>query len=290
MGTYELSLIAIVSINVLLALSLNIITGLCGQVSLGHAAFFGTGAYVAALLAGSGASIFVSMTAAGVATSLLGLLVGLASLRVRADFLAITTMGVGFVFVGFVRKQNWLGAEMGLSNIPDHGLGEWGFVVLCVTLVCLVALLTAYIKRSWLGFAFVAVADDEDTSRTIGINAAAYKLAAFIIGTFLAGVAGATYAYFTRFLVPGAFGFGVSISILAMVILGGLGSVWGVMFAAIALTLLPEFIRVINDYKIFIYGLLLLLVMRFVPGGLADLVKRWPPLWARVRGRRWKAS
>ena len=171
-------------------------------------------------------------------------------------------MGVGFVFVGFVRKQNWLGAEMGLSNIPDHGLGDAGFVGVCLALVVAIALLSAYIKQSWLGFGFAAVADDEDTSRTLGIDAAAYKVTAFVIGTFLAGVAGATYAYFTRFLIPGAFGFGVSISILAMVIVGGVGSIWGVIVAAVALTLLPEFIRVVNDYKIFIYGVLLVLTMR----------------------------
>jgi branched-chain amino acid transport system permease protein len=285
MSAYEISLIAIVSINVMLALSLNIITGLCGQVSLGHAAFFGVGAYAAAVLASLGVPLVGAMAAAAVAASLLGLLVGLASLRVRDDFLAITTMGVGFVFVGFVRKQNWLGAEMGLSNIPDHGLGDIGFVALCLLLVVAMAALTIYIKQSWLGFGFAAVADDEDTARTLGIDAAAYKLTAFVVGTCLAGIAGATYAYFTRFLIPGAFDFTVSISILAMVIIGGAGSVWGVVVAAVALTLLPEFIRVVNDYKIFIYGLLLLLTMRFLPGGLADLVRRWPVFRRAGRGR-----
>jgi branched-chain amino acid transport system permease protein len=277
-GAYEVSLIVIVAINIMLALSLNIITGLCGQVSLGHAAFFGVGAYAAAVLGNLGVPYLVTLPLAGLAGCLLGLLVGLASLRVRADFLAITTMGVGFVFVGFVRKQNWLGAEMGLSNIPDHGLGDQGFVVVCLVLVVAMALLTAYIKRSWLGFGFAAVADDEDTSRTLGIDSAAYKLTAFVIGTFLAGVAGATYAYFTRFLVPGAFGFSISIGILAMVIVGGVGSIWGVIVAAAALTLLPEFVRVVNDYKIFIYGVLLVLTMRFAPGGLAGLVGRLPAL------------
>lgn len=278
LGAYEVSLIVIVSINIMLALSLNIITGLCGQVSLGHAAFFGVGAYAAAVLGDLGAPFALVLPLAGVMGCLLGLLVGLASLRVRADFLAITTMGVGFVFVGFVRKQKWLGAEMGLSNIPDHGLGDGGFVLVCLALVVAIALLSAYIKRSWLGFGFAAVADDEDTSRSLGIDAAAYKLAAFVLGTFLAGVAGAAYAYFTRFLVPGAFGFGISISILAMVIVGGVGSIWGVIVAAAALTLLPEFIRVVNDYKIFLYGVLLVLTMRFAPGGLAGFFARLPRL------------
>jgi branched-chain amino acid transport system permease protein len=270
-GAYEITLVAVVSINLMLALGLNLITGFCGQVSLGHAAFFGTGAYAAALVAG-GLPLPVVLLVAGLVACALGLLVGVASLRVREDFLAITTMGVGFVFVGVVRKQGFLGAEMGLTDIPDHGLGDLGFVGLCLALVALMALLTWHIKRSWMGFGFAAVADDERTARTLGINAAAYKLVAFVIGTFLAGVAGAVYAYFTRFIIPGAFGFTVSISILTMVIVGGVGSIWGVVVAAVLLTLLPEFSRVINDYKLLLYGALIVATMRFAPGGLAGMV------------------
>lgn len=270
-GAYEITLVAVVSINLMLALGLNLITGFCGQVSLGHAAFFGTGAYAAALVAG-GLPLPAVLLVAGLFACALGLLVGVASLRVREDFLAITTMGVGFVFVGVVRKQGFLGAEMGLTDIPDHGLGDLGFVGLCLVLVALMALLTWHIKRSWMGFGFAAVADDERTARTLGINAAAYKLAAFVVGTFLAGVAGAVYAYFTRFIIPGAFGFTVSISILTMVIVGGVGSIWGVVVAAVLLTLLPEFSRVINDYKLLLYGALIVATMRFAPGGLAGVV------------------
>jgi branched-chain amino acid transport system permease protein len=272
MGAYELTLVAVVSINVMLALSLNLITGFCGQVSLGHAAFFGTGAYAAALLAAAGWPLPAVLVAGGITAAALGLLVGFTSLRVREDFLAITTMGVGFVFVGFVRKQGWLGAEMGLTNIPDHGLGDIGFIAVCLVLVVAMAVVSAHIKRSWLGFGFAAVADDEATARTLGINVPLYKLAAFVIGTFLAGVAGAVYVYFTRFIIPGAFGFTVSISILSMVIVGGVGSLWGVVVAAVLLTLLPEFSRVINDYKLLLYGALIVLTMRFAPDGLAGLV------------------
>ena len=274
-GAYEITLVAVVSINLMLALGLNLITGFCGQVSLGHAAFFGTGAYAAALVAASGMPLVAVIAFAGLMASLIGLLVGFTSLRVREDFLAITTMGVGFVFVGFVRKQGWLGAEMGLTDIPDHGLGDLGFIGLCVLLVIAMAALTAHIKNSWLGFGFAAVAEDEATAKTLGIDAARYKLVAFVIGTFLAGVAGAVYAYFTRFIIPGAFGFTISISILSMVIVGGVGSIWGVVVASIVLTLLPEFSRVINDYKLLLYGGLIVLTMRFAPEGLAGLARRW---------------
>jgi branched-chain amino acid transport system permease protein len=287
-GAYEITLVAVVSNNLMLALGLNLITGFCGQVSLGHAAFFGTGAYAAALMAAAGVPLPAVMLLSGLAAAVIGLLVGFTSLRVRHDFLAITTMGVGFVFVGFVRKQGWLGAEMGLTDVPDHGLGDLGFVGLCLVLVVAMAVLTAHIKRSWLGFGFSAVAEDEATARTLGIDSARYKLVAFVIGTFLAGVAGAVYVYFTRFIIPGAFGFTVSISILSMVIVGGVGSIWGVVVASIVLTLLPEFSRVINDYKLLLYGGLIVLTMRFAPEGLAGLARKAMAL--RKGGGRWKAS
>lgn len=276
MSNYTLSLIALVGINALLALGLNLITGLCGQISLGHAAFFGTGAYAAALLAKSGEPLTVGIAGAAAAAAIFGFVVGLASLRVRHDFLAITTMGVGFLFLGVVRKQPLLGAELGLTGIPDHGLGPMGFAGLAAGLAFGAVLVSLHLRRSWAGFAFAAVGDDEDTARTIGISPTRFKLAAFVIGTALAGVAGALYASFTRFIIPDAFGFTVSISILAMVIVGGIGSVWGVLIATAALTLLPEGFRFVNDYKLLIYGALLLLVMRFAPDGLAGMFRRRP--------------
>ena len=273
MGAYELSLVALVSIYVVLALGLNLITGFCGQISLGHAAFFGMGAYMAALIAKSGLPFALALAAGCAAGAAFGLIVGFAALRVRHDFLAITTMGVGFLFLGVVRKQPGLGAELGISGIPDHGLGQAGFVALSAGIALAVILLSLHVRRSWAGFAFGAVADDEDAARALGIDAPRYKLAAFVIGTALAGIAGGLYAYFTRFIIPDAFGFTVSISILAMVIVGGIGSTWGVLVGAVGLTLLPELFRFVNDYKLLIYGALLLIVMRFAPDGLAGIAR-----------------
>ena len=129
-----------------------------------------------------------------------------------------------------------------------------------------------YLNRSWMGFAFRAVADDEQAARTIAIPASTYKLVAFAIGTAIAGLAGGLYAYFTQFIVPDSFGFILSVTLMAMVVIGGTGSTWGVVAAAIILTLLPEAFRFINDYRLLIYGGLLMLVMRFAPGGLAGIV------------------
>jgi len=274
MGAYEASLITIVGVNVILALSLNLISGFCGQISLGHAAFYGIGAYTAAMLTKAAVPFPVALAAGGALAGLVGVVVGLASLRVRDDFLAITTMGVGFLFLGLVRKQEWLGGELGISRIPDPDLGRLGYLAVVLALVALVVLFSLYLRRSWLGFAFASVAEDQDAARMVGIDVTRYKLAAFAMGTAIAGVAGGLYAHFTRFIIPDSFDFITSITVLAMVVIGGIGSTWGVVAGAVILTLLPELFRFVNEYKLLIYGGLLLAVMRFSPGGLAGLVGR----------------
>ena len=273
MGIYEISLATVVGINIILALGLNMITGFCGQISLGHAAFYGVGAYACAIMAKAGAPLPLAISAGMIAAGVLGLIVGLVSLRVRHDFLAITTMGIGFLFLGIVRQQEILGGEMGISGIPAPGLSKIGYLALVLILAALFAAFSLWIKRSWMGFAFDAVADDEDTARVVSVDVAAYKLAAFAMGTAMAGAAGGFYTYFARFLMPDDFGFITSISVLSMVAVGGIGSVLGVIVATIILTLMPEFFRFISDYKLLLYGTLLFAVMRFAPEGLAGLAR-----------------
>jgi len=140
--------------------------------------------------------------------------------------------------------------------------------------------LSFYVGRSWMGFAFRAVGEDEGAAATLGINAGAYKLAAFGIGTALAGVAGGLYAFFTQFITPDAFDFIFSVMLMAMVVIGGIGSTWGVVVAAVGLTLLPEAIRFVNDYRLLVFGGLLVLVIRLAPGGLATLMQN---LFLRAR-------
>jgi branched-chain amino acid transport system permease protein len=273
MGIYEISLATVVGINIILALGLNMISGFCGQISLGHAAFYGVGAYTAALFAKAGSPLPVAISAGMIAAGIVGLIVGLASLRVRHDFLAITTMGVGFLFLGIVRQQEILGGELGISAIPSSGFSKIGYLVLVLTLAALVTAFSLWIKRSWMGFAFDAVADDEDTARVVTVDVSAYKLAAFAMGTAMAGVAGGLYTFFARFLMPDDFGFITSITVLSMVAVGGIGSVFGVIIATIMLTLMPEFFRFISDYKLLVYGALLFAAMRFAPEGLAGMAQ-----------------
>jgi branched-chain amino acid transport system permease protein len=281
MSAYEISIVSIIGINVILAVSLNMISGFCGQISLGHGAFFGAGAYAAALAMVATASVPLAIAAALVTGSLLGVIVGFASLRVRSDFLAVTTIGVNFLFVGFVRKQAWLGGEMGISGIPATGLGAAGNMIMILLFACATVAFSFYVSRSWMGFAFRAVGEDEGAAATLGINSGAYKLAAFGIGTALAGLAGGLYTFFTQFITVDAFDFIFSVMLMAMVVIGGIGSTWGVVVAAVGLTLLPEAIRFVNDYRLLVFGGLLVLVIRLAPGGLAAMVRN---LFLRARG------
>jgi len=282
---YELSLATVVCINIILAVGLNLITGYCGQISLGHAAFYGIGAYTTALMAKAGLPGPVNLLAATLLTGVVGMVVGLTSLRVREDFLAITTMGVGFLFLGIVRQQeSLLGGELGISSIPSLGMDKDAFFILVLVLAGLTTVFSFYVKKTWMGFAFEAVADDEDTARILSVDVPAYKLAAFALGTALAGLAGGLYCYFARFIVPDDFGFITSITVLSMVAVGGIGSVFGVIFGTALLTLMPEFFRFISDYKLLVYGALLFAVMRFAPEGLAGLVHQMIHKIRRVPG------
>lgn len=277
---YEITLLTTMGISVIFALGLNIVAGFCGQVSLGHAAFYGIGAYTAAMMTKAGVPFLLVLAPAMLLAGAVGIVVGLASLRVRHDFLAITTMGVGFLFIGIVREIDWVGGEMGLSGIPSSGMGKMGFMLFVLALAVATAVLSYLLRRSWMGFTFDAIADDEDTAEILGIDVSRFKLAAFAIGTAVSGVAGALYAHHVRFIDPNSFGFVESVTVLAMVVVGGIGSIGGVAAAAAVMSIMPLLFQVIDDYKLLVYGLLLFAMMRLCPDGIAGLVKR---LW---RGRK----
>lgn len=268
---YYLSVATFAALNVVLAVGLNLITGFCGQVSLGHAAFYGVGAYSAAMLSVAGWPFAAALAAGAAVAGALGVVAGFAALRVREDFLAIVTMGLGFVFVGTARKLEWLGGEMGISRIPSP-LSKGGYAWLAISAAVLLIAFSLHVRRSWMGRAFDGVAQDELQAQTIGIDVPMYKIAAFFMGTAAAGFAGGMYAHMTQLIVPDSFGFVVSISVLAMVVIGGVGSTLGAAVGAVLLTVMPELFRVVNDYKLLVYGALLLVVMRFSPKGLAGFV------------------
>ncbi len=271
---YEIIVLTNMLIGILFALSLNVITGFCGQVSLGHAAFMGIGAYTSGMMTKAGLPFLLTFIPSMLLAAIAGLIVGLASLRVRHDFLAITTMGVVFLFTGIVRKQEFLGGEIGISGIPPPEFGRIGLMITSLICVLIFLLIILQIRRSWVGFSFSSISQDEDTARIMGINVPKFKLFAFIIGTAGAGLSGALYAHQVRYIGPDSFGFVESISVLAMVIIGGIGSIWGVIISAAILSVIPQFFQVIDDYKLLVYGLLLFVVMRFAPDGIGGILNK----------------
>jgi branched-chain amino acid transport system permease protein len=258
----------------MLAHSLNIITGHAGQISLGHAAFFGIGAYLSALLyTEAGFPFWISVPLAAIGAGIVGALLGIPCLRVRDDFLAITTMGINFVVEAIFLYIPFFGGAMGIGGI---NLPKWfgremtkpEYFILILVVFVLLLFLDLRMGRSWIGLAWASIREDEQAAGSMGVDVVRFKVLAFVLGSAIAGLAGGFYAHFLTFIMPQNFGFGQSIVILCMVVFGGIGTRWGPIVGAVFLGILPEISRPIMEYRILIYGVLLLAMMRFQPGGL----------------------
>jgi branched-chain amino acid transport system permease protein len=271
---YLITILITILIYAMLAHSLNIITGHAGQISLGHAAFFGIGAYTSAMLyAEAGFPFWISVPLAAVVAGIVGALLGIPCLRVRDDFLAITTMGINFVVEAIFLYIPFFGGAMGIGgiNLPkwfgrEMTKPEYFFLILVVFVLLL--LLDRQLGRSWIGLAWASIREDEQAAGAMGVDVVRFKVLAFILGSAIAGLAGGFYAHFLTFIMPQNFGFGQSIVILSMVVFGGIGTRWGPIVGAVILGILPEVSRPIMEYRTLIYGILLLGMMRFQPGWL----------------------
>ncbi len=271
---YAVTVATLVGISMILTLGLNTITGLAGQISLGHAAFFGVGAYASAILTVTyGWSFWAALPAACVAAGLVGAVVGLVAIRVREDFLAIATMGVNFVAVAVFLYFPFFGGALGFGGMPfpsvgGEPVGKPAFLGLVAAGVALALAVNLWLGRSWAGLALQAVREDETAASASGVDVRKFKVVAFTIGTALAGLAGSFYAHFLGFISAGDFGFPFSITILCMLVLGGIGTNRGALFGAFLLGVAPEIFRPLAEYRFLTYGTLLVLLMRYQPQGL----------------------
>ena len=271
---YLITILITILIYAMLAHSLNIITGHAGQISLGHAAFFGIGAYTSAMLyTEAGFPFWISVPLAAGVAGTVGALLGIPCLRVRDDFLAITTMGINFVVEAIFLYLPFFGGAMGIGgiNLPkwfgrEMTKPEYFFLILVVFVLLL--LIDRQLGRSWVGLAWASIREDEQAAGAMGVDIVRFKVLAFILGSAIAGLAGGFYAHFLTFIMPQNFGFGQSIVILCMVVFGGIGTRWGPVVGAVILGIFPEISRPIMEYRILIYGVILLGMMRFQPGGL----------------------
>ena len=266
-------------------MSLNLVNGHTGQFSLGHAGFMAVGAYgsaavslfIAPKLLGAdggsalaqGALFFVALLAGGLAAALAGLLVGVPSLRLRGDYLAIVTLGFGQIIKVVFENIEPLGGALGLNGIPPLTTISWvlaGAALTVFTVGCLI--------NSTYGRGFLAVRDDEVAAAAVGLDTTRLKVVAFVVAAFFAGIAGGLYGHYTLTITPSGFDFTKSIEIVVMVILGGMGNTLGVILAAALLTLLPEVLRPVAEYRAILYAALLIGLMLARPQGLFNFTRR----------------
>ncbi len=293
---YVITIVIPVGIWITLALSLNILIGYAGQVSLGHAAFFGIGAYAGAILSKRfGAPFWIEFLAAVLITAVVGAILGLPSLRVRHDFLVLATMGVNFVVVAVFKYVDFFGGALGIIDIPHpvilgYTFREGSFLILVLALALVALLVSWHLSRTWTGLAFLAIRGDEEAAGAVGVSVARTKIYAFTISAALAGGAGCLYAHYLQSLFPDTFVFVESIVILSMVVFGGVGTLRGPILGAIILKAGPELLRFVQGYRFTIYGGLLILTMIFQPMGLVgDDSFLWRNL-RRLFGKRGEAS
>ncbi len=275
MTAYILHLAILAGIYIILAVSLNLIIGYAGQVSLGHAAFFGIGAYVSTLVSLHWQVPFgPAALAAVLLTGLCGLALGLPTLRLKEDYLAIVTLGFGVIVDLFMRNLEITGGPDGIVGIPSPVILGLSFrppllyLLLVMAGVAITLLFTYLLVNSYHGRALRAIRDHETTAQVMGINSPAYKVAVFALAAALAGLAGSLFAHYLKHINYESFGLHTSIQILCMVVLGGMGSVAGSVVGAVILTALPETLRQFQAYQDLIYGGLLVALLILRPQGL----------------------
>jgi branched-chain amino acid transport system permease protein len=284
-SVYHVDLAVTIGIYALLAMGLNVAVGFAGLLNLGYAAFFAVGAYTYALLnLRFGCSFWPGLFLSGIASMAFGFIISIPTLRVRGDYLAITTLGFGEIIrIALNNLDSWTGGPNGLLGIDRPSVGSFHFSVspipyfyLVLVLVALTAYLLFRLSDSKMGRALVAIREDELAASCMGISAFKIKLTAFGLSAFIAGMAGCVFAAKQTIVTPDSFDFVLSVLILAMVVLGGLGNIWGAALGALILGILPELLRGFAVYRMLIFGLLMILVMIFRPQGLlgGQLIKR----------------
>ncbi len=276
---YFLQILVNIGIAIILALGLNVITGLTGQLSLGHAAFMSVGAFASAILTiKTGLPFTLNLILAGGISAMAGLLIGYPILRLTGDYLAICTLGFAEIVKVVFLNLEITNKALGLTVPPAKTSFPMPVIVWICAILAIVAI--TFLQNSRFGRALKAIRDDEIAAESMGINLTRYKLSSFALGTFLAGAGGSLYAHFLSYINPSDFSFLKSVDILSMIVLGGLGSVPGAVIGATVLAAAPEFLRFMSQYRMLVYGALLVFLMVFRPNGLlggvnfVDLVLR----------------
>ncbi len=261
------SIIVPVCVNIMLAVSLCLIVGFLGELTLGHASFMSIGAYTGALITLNTTALpvplafAIAILAGGLVAGLFGILIGVPVLRLKGDYLAIVTLGFGEIIKSIINSLTITGGAAGLSNIPKYSTYKQ-FTLIYIIMVLMI-LLIANLVHSRHGRAISSIRDNYIAAEATGIPVSRFKVTAFVISAVFAGIAGVIYAHNVGILKPGNFDYNKSIEILVMVVLGGMGNIKGSIIAALILTLLPEVLRGLDDYRMLMYAVVLIAMMIF---------------------------
>jgi len=293
-GTYYVTLLNLIGIHIIIVLGLNLLMGYAGQISLGHAAFFGLGAYASGILTATYKVEPVLALAAGLLLSAgVAILVGIPALKLKGYYLAMATLGFGIIVAIALQQLDWLtGGPSGFMGIPPFSLFGWQFqsptagFFLVWAMVGFLLFLSLNIVDSRLGRALRAIHDSETAALAMGVDAQRLKLLIFVVSALYASLAGSLLAHTTNFIAPSSFGFMFSIKLVTMVVVGGMASIWGSFLGAAVLTVLPELLAVFHDLEVVIFGLILMVVMIFLPRGLVrGLLDLWEYRQRKKQGR-----
>ena len=261
---YITGLMILSCINIILAVSLNLITGITGQLSLGNAAFMAIGAYISAFFSVNlGMPFIISMIAGAVTAAAISIIIGIPTLKLKGDYFAITTLGVCEIVRVLITNMDIVGGARGFTGIPKKTTFTIAYFAAVLVIVVVVN-----IVKSTKGRAMLAIRENEIAAEAMGVNTTKYKVTAFFISAMIAGLAGALFSHYTAFIQPATFNFVKSIEIVTLVVLGGMGSITGSVIAAIILTILPEALRQFSDLRMILYSLILIILMIFRPQGL----------------------
>jgi branched-chain amino acid transport system permease protein len=278
---YYLSLLVFVGINSLMTMGLSMLMGYAGQISLGHAAFFGIGAYSSGILTTKYFFHPVAAFMIGIFLSaLIAFLVGKPTLRLKGHYMAVATLGFGeILFIVFNELSSLTGGPSGLSGIPPlmifgHPLEGATYLYLVWAFVILLLLFSLNVINSRVGRALRALHGSELAATAMGVDASRFKVQVFVLSALYASTAGSLYAHFITFISPSSFSFMFSILLLMMVVVGGAGTIWGALLGTLLLTLLPEYLRGLEDFEVFVYGAILMVVLLFMPQGILEGMRK----------------
>lgn len=254
----------IIGVNIILAIGLNLITGFTGQFSLGHAAFMSIGAYASGIVTAKlGYPFIVGIIAAALCAAAAGILIGVPTLRLKGDYLAIATLGFAEIVKIIGLNNSYIGGAIGLNDIPQYTNWTWLYFSVVGTI-----LIAHNFVKSYHGRACISIREDEIAAEAMGVNTTYYKILVFTMGAFLAGIAGALYANFFFFIKPDSFGFMKSVDILVIVVFGGMGSITGSIVGAVLLSIISIFLQGVPELRMVIYALVLFLIMVYRPQGI----------------------